>query len=44
MVIFMAIAFFFSGCASIMTSATRRMADNLSSAILNNDDPATVAE
>lgn len=30
------------GCASIATSASSRMADNLSSAILNQDDPETV--
>jgi hypothetical protein len=30
------------GCASMATSATSRMADNLSVAILDQDDPATV--
>ena len=33
-----------AGCANIMTSATNRMADNLSSAILNQDDPQTVKD
>ena len=31
-----------SGCASIATSATSRLANNLSSAMLNQDDPETV--
>jgi hypothetical protein len=31
-----------SGCASITSSATNRLANNLSSAILNQDDPETV--
>ena len=31
-----------SGCASIVTSTTSRLANNLSSAILNQDDPETV--
>ncbi len=31
-----------SGCASMFASATTRMADNLSTAILNQDDPETV--
>lgn len=31
-----------AGCASFATSATGRLADNLSSAILNQDDPETV--
>ena len=30
------------GCSSLMTSATTRMAGNLSTAILNQDDPETV--
>jgi len=30
------------GCSSLMNSATTRMADNLSSAILNQNDPETV--
>ena len=30
------------GCASLMNSATSRMADNISAAILDQDDPATV--
>lgn len=32
----------FSGCSSIAASASNRIAKNLSSAILNQDDPATV--
>ena len=31
-----------TGCASIASSATSKLADNLSSAILNQDDPETV--
>jgi TRAP transporter T-component len=31
-----------SGCAGMVTSATGRLADNLSNAILNQDDPETV--
>ena len=31
-----------SGCASIVSSATSRMDDNVTLAILNQDDPATV--
>jgi hypothetical protein len=31
-----------TGCASLASSATSRMADNLSSAMLNQDDPETV--
>jgi TRAP transporter T-component len=31
-----------SGCASFITSASSRFADNLSSAVLNQDDPETV--
>lgn len=31
-----------AGCANIMTAATGKMADNLSTAILNQDDPETV--
>jgi len=31
-----------AGCASFATSATSKLADNLSSAILNQDDPETV--
>ncbi len=31
-----------AGCASFVSSATSKMADNLSSAILNQDDPETV--
>ncbi|HDP89766.1 MAG TPA: hypothetical protein ENN42_07415 [Thioalkalivibrio sp.] len=33
-----------TGCANIITSATNRMADNLSVAILNQDDPQTVKD
>ncbi len=32
------------GCASLMGSATRSLADNLSNAVLNSNDPATVAQ
>ena len=32
------------GCASLVSSATARMADNISVAILNQDDPATVRD
>jgi len=32
-----------SGCTSVATSATSKLADNLSSAILNQNDPETVA-
>ena len=31
-----------TGCASMIGSATQRMADNLSSAMLNQDDPELV--
>lgn len=34
--------FALSGCASLAASATSKLADNLSSAILNQDDPETV--
>lgn len=33
-----------TGCASLVSSATSRMADNISLAILNQDDPATVRD
>ncbi len=33
-----------TGCASLISSATSRMADNISLAILNQDDPATVRD
>ena len=33
-----------SGCASLISSATSRMADNITLAILNQDDPATVRD
>lgn len=32
------------GCANLITSATNRMADNISTAILNQDDPQTVRD
>ncbi len=32
-----------AGCSTVMSSATVRLTDNLSHAILNNNDPATVA-
>jgi len=31
-----------TGCASLASSATSKLANNLSSAILNQDDPETV--
>lgn len=33
-----------SGCASMVSSATSKMADNISQAILSQDDPATVRD
>jgi len=33
-----------TGCASLISSATTRMADNISLVILNQDDPATVRD
>lgn len=33
-----------AGCASLISSATSRMADNITLAILNQDDPATVRD
>ena len=33
-----------AGCASLVSSATSRMADNVTLAILNQDDPATVRD
>ncbi len=36
--------FVLSGCASLISSATSRMADNITLAILNQDDPATVRD
>lgn len=33
-----------TGCASLLSSATSRMADNITLAILNQDDPATVRD
>lgn len=38
------VLFAISGCANIITSATNRMTDNLSAAILNQDDPQTVKD
>lgn len=38
------IAIIVSGCASLVSSATTRMADNINLAILNQDDPATVRD
>jgi hypothetical protein len=37
------VALFLNGCGLMMKAATRRMADNLTLAIADNDDPATVA-
>ena len=36
--------FVLTGCASIVSSATSKMADNITLAILNQDDPATVRD
>ncbi len=36
--------FALSGCASLVSSATSKMADNITQAILNQDDPATVRD
>ena len=36
--------FVLSGCASLISSASSRMADNITRAILNQDDPATVRD
>lgn len=33
-----------SGCATVMSSATNRLADSMSTAILNQDDPETVRQ
>ena len=38
------VAVFASGCASLVGNATARLADNLGSAVLNADDPATVRD
>ena len=38
------VAFYLAGCASLVSSATSRMADNVTLAILNQDDPATVRD
>jgi len=40
--ILLLLSFALSGCSSIISSATGKMATNLSKAIINNDDPATV--
>ena len=37
-------AFLLTGCASLVSSATSKMADNITLAILNQDDPATVRD
>lgn len=39
-----AIILLLTGCASLISSATSRMADNITLAILNQDDPATVRD
>lgn len=36
--------FLLTGCASLVSSATSKMADNITLAILNQDDPATVRD
>ena len=41
---FLLFAFYLTGCASLVSSATSRMADNITLAILNQDDPATVRD
>lgn len=43
---FLVVAFFscLAGCASVVSSATNGMAENLSAAILNQDDPETVRD
>lgn len=38
------VALYLTGCASLVSSATSRMADNITLAILNQDDPATVRD
>jgi hypothetical protein len=38
------LAMVMTGCASLVSSATARFADNLSAGILNQDDPQTVAD
>lgn len=38
------LAMFVAGCGSIVGKATQRLADNLGSAVLNADDPATVRD
>jgi len=40
--ILLLLSFALSGCSSIISSTTGKMATNLSKAIVNNDDPATV--
>jgi hypothetical protein len=44
LVVLLACALVASGCASIVSRASERFADNLGRGILNQDDPATVAE
>ena len=41
---FLLVAFYLTGCASLVSSATSEMADNISLAISNQDDPATVRD
>ncbi len=43
-VCFLLLAFYLTGCASLVSSATSRMADNITLAIQNQDDPATVRD
>lgn len=38
------IVFYLTGCASLVSSATSRMADNITLAIQNQDDPVTVRD
>lgn len=42
--VLLAVGLFATGCASIVGRATTRLADNLGSAVLNADDPATVRD
>jgi len=41
---FLLVVFYLAGCASLVSSATSRMADNITLAIQNQDDPATVRD
>ena len=43
-VCFLLVSFYLTGCASLVSSATSRMADNITLAIQNQDDPATVRD